>query len=114
MEQRDPPMIRREQPCSGTQITLTQNEKRFLKKCIISITLPDGIKSIDNYAFSGCTSLVSINIPCSVTSIGEEAFYNCSGLEDVIISDSVETIGVKAFSLCENLKSVIIGKNVNF
>ena len=35
------------------------------------------VKSIERYAFYGCSSLASVVIPNSVTSIREGAFYNC-------------------------------------
>lgn len=43
------------------------------------IIIPEGITSIGNYAFSGCTGLSEINIPSSITSIGGCAFQNCTG-----------------------------------
>ena len=46
-------------------------------------TIPDGIESIANYAFSYCTDLSSITIPKSVTSIGEYAFEGCTGLRSM-------------------------------
>ena len=47
-----------------------------------SVTIPESVTSIGEYAFSGC-SLTSVIIPNSVTSIGYSAFYNCSGLTSV-------------------------------
>ena len=41
------------------------------------IIIPNGVKSIGNGAFGGCTSLTSIEIPDSVKSIGDNAFGGC-------------------------------------
>ena len=50
------------------------------KDSIKSVYIENGITSIGEYAFSGCSSLTSITIPVSVTQIGDGAFYNCTNL----------------------------------
>ncbi len=42
-----------------------------------------GENNIDNYAFNGCTSLISITLPQSIKSIGEKAFSGCYKLIEV-------------------------------
>ena len=53
---------------------------------VTELTIPDGVTSIGDRTFYGCTSLTSITIPDSVTSIGYNAFYGC-GIDDVYITD---------------------------
>ena len=53
--------------------------------------------SIENSAFSGCSSLTSIAIPDSVISIGEQAFADCESLASVTIPNSVTTISSTTF-----------------
>ncbi len=76
------------------------------------IVIPDGIESINNFAFYGCTSLTSVTIPDSVTSIGNSVFKGCTSLASVTIPDSVTSIGDSVFSGCTSLASVIIGNSV--
>jgi hypothetical protein len=52
---------------------------------LASITLPDTLTGIGNYAFYNCTGLTSVTIPESVTSIGDYAFDGCTGLTSVYV-----------------------------
>ena len=63
---------------------------------LISISLPDSLTSIGDYAFYGCTGLTSVTIGKGVTSIGDSAFRDC-GLTSITIPDSVTSIGGSAF-----------------
>ena len=77
-----------------------------------SVIFGDGITSIGDFAFSGCDSLTSIEIPNSVISIGSSAFSSCDRLTNVVIGDGVTNIGERAFYACENLTSIVIGESV--
>ena len=81
-------------------------------RSLTSITIPDNVTSIGDYAFYECRGLTSITIPDSVTSIGERAFYNCSSLTSVTIGDGVTSIGNYAFRGCSSLTSITIPDNV--
>lgn len=74
---------------------------------ITSITVPEGVKNIGNYTFSGCYGLTSVTIPEGVTSIGSYAFSDCSSLTTVNIPSSVTSIGNSAFNGCK-LRNVLI------
>ena len=65
---------------------------------LTSVTIPDSVTRIEDYAFSYCTGLTSVKISDSVTSIGVSAFNGCSGLTSVTIPESVTGIGGSAFS----------------
>ena len=70
---------------------------------VTNLVIPEGVTSIRNYAFSGCSSLTSISIPNSVTSIGDEAFRNCDALTSITIGNSVNKIGDGAFDGCKSV-----------
>ena len=79
---------------------------------VTELVIPNGVTSIDNYAFSCCSSLTSITVPDSVTTIGQGAFGVCSYLNSVTIGNSVTSIGSLAFYNCSSLTSVTIGNSV--
>ena len=72
-----------------------------------SITLPESVKTIGDYAFAQCYSLTTINIPDSVTSIGQYAFQSCDAVTSVTIGSGVSTIGSGAFYNCYEIKEII-------
>ena len=74
--------------------------------------IPNGVTSIGDCAFSGCSGLTSVAIPNSVTSIGRSAFSGCSGLTSVTIPNNVTSIEYSVFSGCSGMTSVIIPNNV--
>ena len=77
-----------------------------------TVIIKNGVTSIGNCAFDGCSSLTSATIPNSVTGIGNWAFYGCSSLTSATIPDSVTSIGEDAFNGCKSLTSVTIPNRV--
>ena len=67
--------------------------------------IPDNITGIYFGAFYGCTGLTSITIPDSVTSISDFAFAR-TGLTSITISDNVTSIKIGAFSDCVGLTDI--------
>lgn len=55
---------------------------------LVSVVLPDGLKSIPENAFSGCDSLMEVTMGNGVESIGAYAFSECPTLSNIYISVS--------------------------
>ena len=70
------------------------------------LVIQEGVTSIGNSAFNGCSGLTSVTIPDSVISIGGSAFSGCIGLTSISIPASVTSIGNSAFKGCGNLAIV--------
>lgn len=70
-----------------------------------TVALPASVKTIDDEAFSGCSSLSSIELN-GIESIGASAFSGCSSLNGSIIGPWVKTIGTSAFFNCNNIESI--------
>ena len=98
---------------NGKTYSVTSIGKEAFEDCtgLTSVTIPNSVKSIGDYAFGG-TSLTSVTIPNSVTSIGRYAFWLCDSLTSVTIGNSVISIGKEAFYGCSSLKNVILGTSV--
>lgn len=78
-------------------------EGAFSGSDVFSVSIPDGVDSIETSAFSGCVSLRLVSIPESVVSIGERAFLHCWTLQKIVIPASVAYLGSNAFGDSTNL-----------
>lgn len=94
-----------------------------------SLDIPDGVTSIPNYAFNGCSGITTIKIPSNVTSIGTDAFVGCdsitaatlpttalcaiakSKLQKVVLNGG-EEIPSAAFASCSQLTNVEICNSI--
>lgn len=88
--------------------------------------IPNGVKTIGDYAFYGCgdsqfnmitgqtniSGMTNLNFGSSVESVGNYAFMNCFALKNVIMSNSIKTIGDRSFYRCENLETVRFSRNL--
>lgn len=106
------------------------------KKEIVNLVIPEGVKTISEYAFDSQKTLANLTMPSTVTTIQDYAFNNCNklhviefgsqlanistcafnkntSLESIVIPNSVNEIGSNAFSDCTSLKKVTLGKSIN-
>ncbi len=84
------------------------SSKAFNEIPYYDITLPEGLETIEKYAFAFSSRLCNINIPESVQSIGDYAFFSCPNLEEVTLSENCQEIGEFAFFNCRCMEKITI------
>ena len=62
----------------------------YLNNSIKKVVIENGVTSVGNYAFWGCSSLESITLPNSLKSIGDGAFTYCDSVYEVNFGGTVE------------------------
>lgn len=71
-------------------------------------TLPEGIQTIDDYAFAGCSSMTRLDfLPEGLEQIGRWPFYGMNQLYSASIPSTVTYIGDHAFDNCTRLSTVM-------
>jgi hypothetical protein len=101
--------------CNGPATLSSANELKTLatgNSYVKGLSIPEGVTTIDTYAFDSCAGLTSVTIPNTVLTIGAYAFIDCGGLTSVSIPAGVTSIGTCAFSECTGLISVTIPAGV--
>ena len=76
------------------------------------VSIPDGVKTIGEEAFSGNDHLVRVDLGNQVESVGYRAFAECDNLRTIIVGDQVEEIAAAAFSNNKELVNVTLGAGV--
>ena len=74
---------------------------------LTDLVIPEGTKSIGDYAFYGCKDIKTLSLPDSLEQIGLASFISCSGLTSVTIPENVKTIGLDAFMGATYLTEII-------
>ena len=80
----------------------------FMGAEITSVTIADGITTIEDEVFAFCYSLKSVTLPNTITNIKYMTFGECVALTSIIIPDGVKSIGHYCFTACESLKNITL------
>lgn len=99
---------------SETANPLNNGANLYLKNELVTDLVTDDyttryeyIYDIDDYAFTGCTSLKSIVIGGKVGYVDPDAFTNCNNLEKVVFEENDDIRVGNAFTNCTNLKEIV-------
>ena len=77
-----------------------------------SLTINDAATSIGSWAFDECYKLTTLSLGKNITTIGDYAFLDCHKLDNVTIPQSVTSIGKSAFYRCYALTTLSLGENI--
>jgi hypothetical protein len=77
-----------------------------------TLTIPEGVTTILDEAFTHCTSLREVSLPESLTKIGIAAFTFCQKLESIVLPPHITDIPIGLFYNCTALRSVTIPAEV--
>ena len=104
---------------------------------LTSVTIPEGVISIGDFAFYNCTALTSITIPNSIKRIGKSVFeftpwyanlpdgivyigkmlYSYKGEmpenTSIVVKDGIEIINASAFAECSNLIAITLPNSLD-
>lgn len=80
---------------------------------ITSLSLPDSVEYIGNYAFAGCSQLTQISLPNTCNFLGNRTFYNCIKLKHINIPISIDVLEDSLFAGCESLEKISIPRGVS-
>ena len=87
--------------------------KAFSK--ITSITMPDTVTTIGDWAFNDCIKMETIKLSSNLETIGENAFQRCDSLTVINVPEKVTEIKDLAFTMCEKLQNISVSDgNVNY
>ena len=79
---------------------------------VTSVTIPDTVTSIGDYAFYKCYQLSVVELPPALLTIGENAFGYCYKLPNLTIPGTVTFIGTYAFNNCDSFTEITVPDSV--
>ncbi len=79
---------------------------------ITTVIIPEGVKTIGDYAFAGLTSLTTVVLPSTLEQIDQGAFYGCEKLTTVKGLEYVKFINRSAFEGCALSGTIKLDKAV--
>lgn len=77
-------------------------------RTIYTLTMPETITRVDNYACVGNTNLTAVKLSPKCITVGEGAFMGCSNLRDVDLGRDLLALEEYAFSNCYKLESLTL------
>lgn len=92
-------------PVAGEELTLICGpaEGEFDNRRIRELTLPQGLKTIGEYALMNCSAMHTLSFSDSIDSIGSTALMNCRALQFIRILRTGDTQGTALHSIVSGM-----------
>ena len=74
---------------------------------ILTVTVPEGYKTIGDSAFEGCSGIRKVKLPATMESAGIKTFGGCSETETFDLG-GLKAFSTQTFSLCTNVDTLIV------
>ena len=82
-------------------------------KNLETVIIPESVSKIDNHAFWMCRSLKNIVLPSTLTTLKPEMFVDCVNLETITIPNGITIIPFRMFEGCKKLTTVNLPSTIN-
>lgn len=79
----------------------------------IIYTLPNSLRTIGQACFAGIDNMYSVTIPEGVIEIGTQCFFNCKWLYTIYLPSTLTTLGNNILVGCLRLSNVTLGNGFN-
>ena len=96
----------------GDQVEIIPNYLCYSMKQLDTVALPQGLKTIGNYAFAYCSTLKGVEIPVSVTLVAKNSFSYCTALKNFAFPKGITTVATEVLYGCTALEEVVIPASV--
>lgn len=99
----------------GTDYTVDSiHSYAFYWDDILTVVIPDSVKTIGEGAFYECDKLIAVTLGNSVETLDVGAFANCKSLGQIILPSSLVEIRGSVFAACTALESLTIPASVKY
>lgn len=86
------------------------SEAFFNNNDVVHVIVSEGIESIGNYAFAGCSGLESVSFPDSLTTLGEGVFHRCPQLTSLTIPAGVTSVSFPLVFASESFTEYLVAE----
>lgn len=87
-------------------------ENNWGNEQLLSVTLPDSVTEIGEYAFNSCRKLQTLTLPKGIRAIPFGMLVYCEALTELVIPEGVETLAPCCLFACQELRKIVFPASV--